>query len=59
MTFDTQIMKIYFNFFHISVDFKLKKGQTTGLVQEPYSGTSEAGGALFSWGPKCLWAPTF
>jgi hypothetical protein len=29
-------MKIYFNFFRISVDFKFKKGQTTGLVQKPY-----------------------
>jgi hypothetical protein len=34
--FDTQIMKIHFNFFHISVDFKFKKGQTTSLVQKPY-----------------------
>ena len=25
LNFDTQIMKIHFNFFHISVDFKLKK----------------------------------
>ena len=25
LNFDTQIMKIHFNFFHISVDFKFKK----------------------------------
>ena len=36
LNFDTQIMKIHFNFFHISVDFKLKKGQTASLVQKPY-----------------------
>jgi hypothetical protein len=36
LNFDTQIMKIYFNFFHISVDFRFKKGQTTSLVQKPY-----------------------
>jgi hypothetical protein len=34
--FDTQTMKIHFNFFHISVDFKLKKGLTASLVQKPY-----------------------
>jgi hypothetical protein len=34
LNFDTQIMKIYFNFFHISVDFKFQKGQTTSLVQK-------------------------
>ena len=28
LNFDTQIIKIYFNFFHISVDFKYKKGET-------------------------------
>ena len=36
LNLNTQIMKIYFNFFHISVDFKFKKGQTTSLVQKPY-----------------------
>jgi hypothetical protein len=30
--------EVYFNFFHISVDFKFKKGQTTSLVQNPYFG---------------------
>ena len=36
LNFDTQIVKIYFNFFHIYVDFKFKKDQTTSLVQKPY-----------------------
>jgi hypothetical protein len=36
LNLDSQIMKIYFNFFHISVDFKFKKGQTASLVQKPY-----------------------
>jgi hypothetical protein len=35
LNFDTQIMKIYFNF-HISSISSLKNGQTTGLVQKPY-----------------------
>jgi hypothetical protein len=28
LNFDTHIMKIYFNFFHIAVYFNFKKGQT-------------------------------
>ena len=40
LNFDTQIMKIHFNFFHISVDFKFKKGQTASLVQKPHRARS-------------------
>jgi hypothetical protein len=39
LNFDTQIMKIYFNFgrVHISVRISsLKKGETASLVQKPY-----------------------